>query len=160
MLGISQFLSFRDYNREYKNFHLKYLENNLSGDVKCFAHKDPYMEQWRDEHGRLQQIAHDSETFSFIVAYQEFLIEDCSPEEVIYNRFIAEVDYYLNHNEKSEELKQPDILSQFEIRQYEEPNLSLIRKYHCPCCGTDFTTDKAGYTPQCNNCGARMIQDT
>jgi DNA-directed RNA polymerase subunit RPC12/RpoP len=130
------------------------MENmNPSWDVQCFARKAPYVEQQRDEHGRLQQIAHDAETFSFTVAYQEFLIEDRSPEEVIYNRFIAEVDYYLNHKE------QPDILSQFEVKQYKETIPSPIRKYHCPCCGTDFTTSKEGYTPQCNNCGARMIQE-
>ena len=36
----------------------------------------------------------------------------------------------------------------------------LINKtFVCPCCGTTYIADKAGFVPKCENCGATMQEE-
>lgn len=36
----------------------------------------------------------------------------------------------------------------------------LINKtFVCPCCGTTYIADKAGFIPKCENCGATMQEE-
>ena len=132
------------YSVDHKGFKIRsYCEDPLNpfGDTIFSIKKAGYEERTRDEHGRLNLIWHDAETFDFTISQIEFLRETDPPEIVIINRFKAEVDYYLK--------KKSDII--------EDNFISVVtRKYICPCCGTDFVTSKEGYTPKCENCGALM----
>ena len=35
----------------------------------------------------------------------------------------------------------------------------INRTFVCPCCGTTYIADKAGFIPKCENCGATMQEE-
>ena len=136
---------------EYKGFKFKYIEENVvDQQLHCIIQKDGYIEQVRDEHGRLKVIRHDFEQFDFNVDQEEFILEQLDPIQVIWIRFKAEVDYYLG---QKTDIKADDYDT--DTFNYHKP----IRKYYCQHCGTEYTTSESGYTPTCTNCGARMIAE-
>ena len=129
----------------YKEFRFRAIhEDILSGNLLCLVQKDSFLEYRRDDHGKLiDVIRNEPEKLEFTIESREFML-GYEPFEVICNRFHAEVDYYLNQKSA------PEIL---------ESTNTLLRKYRCQCCGTDYITDKCGYTPKCENCGALMISE-
>ena len=130
----------------YKGFKLCYFLDHFSEDCYCEAVQYECVERVRDEHGVLNIIQHRPDKFEFKISSREFLIEDRDPVDVIIDRFKAEVDFHLNH------AKDPDPLN------FIEDNFISVhtKRYLCPCCGTEFTTAEEGYTPKCENCGAKM----
>lgn len=129
-------------NLKYKGFYIKDVCRDYSIDgLYCLAYKDLYEEPIRGERGQLLDVIyHAPVKLSFAIEDREFTFGD-EPIDVIVNRFHAEVDYYLKEGSSEDDA------------QVTNP---LIREYVCPCCGTHYTTDKEGYTPKCENCGALM----
>lgn len=35
----------------------------------------------------------------------------------------------------------------------------INKTFVCPCCGTTYIADKAGFIPKCENCGATMQEE-
>lgn len=132
---------------EYRGFVLKYVMQDIVSDSLRFcARSKPKQEIVRNERGKLiDVIMHAAEDIIFDINRIEFDIENEPSSIVIMKRFTKEVDYYLDH-------KESEVISA--IREG-----SLIRKYVCPCCGTDFVTDTIGFTPECKNCGARLVEN-
>lgn len=150
MLDFTTLLSiYRTIPLDYKGFKFKYIEENpFDQQLHCIVQKDGYLEQARDEHGRLEVIRHDFEQFDFTISQEEFIIEQDDPIQVVYHRFKAEVDYYLNHKDG---IKEEDFITKnFNVQK------AYTRKYHCHYCGTDYITSEDGFTPTCKNCGSRM----
>lgn len=139
----------------YKHFVIREYYEDFPSDFIIFcAKRDAYNEIQRDERGALTNvIRHNEEKIVFKIEEREFSIENKSEIDVIIDRLKAEVDYYLNH-------KKPNLLADFDIQECH--GAAGMRKYRCPCCGTEYTTNQPGYTPKCENCGARMaeIQET
>ena len=131
---------------EYRGFVLKYVVQDIISDSLRFcARSTPKREIVRNERGKLIDIImHPAEDIIFDINRIEFDIENEPSSIVIMNRFTKEVDYHLDH-------KELEVIS-------DNNEGSHIRKYRCPCCGTDFTTDTIGFTPECKNCGARMTE--
>lgn len=131
---------------EYKGFRIyRWLEKidleHMHNSIICYVQRDRYTEKTLDEHGRVLNVVHEPEKFEFTVGQEEYI--EYFLGDVIRTRLRCEVEYYLKHKL---DITEDDFIH------------PTTRKYICPCCGTEFITDKKGYTPKCENCGARMTE--
>lgn len=81
---------------EYKDFKIKYVEEAFDK-FKIICIREPYVESTRDAHGVLSLTKHPEQKLEFFINHSECLLEECCVIDVVFNRFKAEVDYYLNN---------------------------------------------------------------
>ena len=145
MITRDQLFPILQKNFQYKGFDLVlFVESNFDvvwQQYTCIARNKGRIEQVRDPNGILQVIRHNPDEIKFTISENDLIYNEAynNPALAIIDVFHYKVDEFLKAQE-----------------QAGEPEHRGIKTYHCECCGTEYTTDKLGYTPTCRNCGALM----
>lgn len=145
MITRDQLFPILQENFQYKGFDLVlFVESDFDiawMQYTCIARNKGRIEQVRDPNGILQVIRHNPDEIKFTISGKDIICNESynNPALAIIDVFHYKVDEFLKAQE-----------------QAVEPERRGIKTYRCDCCGTEYTTDKLGYTPTCKNCGALM----